>query len=88
MNDNRRVALAYLSVCIFWGSTYLAIRVSMKDTAPAVFGAFRFLSVGLIMLGFCYIKGLKLPTRKEDIFKISLQGIMLLFLANGLLMIA
>ena len=85
-NENKKVILAYISVCIFWGSTYLAIRIGMKDTNPAIFGALRFIAVGIIMLLFTSLKGYKHPTNKKDIIKISVVGLLLLLLGNGLLM--
>ena len=49
--------LAYIAVCILWGSTYLAIRIGVSDFPPELFAGFRFLIAGSIVLFFAYFKG-------------------------------
>ena len=41
--------LSYLTVCLVWGSTYLAIRVGVTDMPFLVFAGVRFISAGLII---------------------------------------
>src|SRR3989442_11321672 len=38
--------IAYLVVCVFWGSTYLAIRVGVGVLPPFLFAGLRFLVAG------------------------------------------
>src|SRR3989442_13483398 len=38
--------IAYLVVCVFWGSTYLAIRVGVSVLPPFLFAGLRFLVAG------------------------------------------
>src|SRR5256886_7381317 len=38
---------AYLVVCVFWGSTYLAIRVGVGELPPFLFAGLRFLIAGV-----------------------------------------
>src|SRR3989442_15647743 len=38
--------IAYLVVCVFWGSTYLAIRVGVGVLPPLLFAGLRFLVAG------------------------------------------
>lgn len=76
------IALALVS--FFWGTTYVAARVGAQQM-PGLFmaGVRQFLS-GLILVSFFLVKGARLPAWKE-IRRISLQGIFLLCIANGLL---
>lgn len=76
------IALALVS--FFWGTTYVAARVGAQHM-PGLFvaGVRQFLS-GLILVAFFISKGVKLPAWKE-IKYISVQGIFLLCIANGLL---
>ncbi len=83
-NDEKKTFLAYLCVCIFWGSTYLAIRIGVSEFPPALFAGFRFLIAGSLMVGFAKLRGLEFPKKAIDIKKISLVGILLLAGGNGL----
>src|SRR5439155_471985 len=42
--------IAYLVVCVFWGSTYLAIRVGVGVLPPFLFAGLRFLVAGVLLL--------------------------------------
>src|SRR2546422_7306825 len=41
--------IAYLVVCVFWGSTYLAIRVGVGVLPPFLFAGLRFLVAGGVL---------------------------------------
>lgn len=79
---NAYIALGLVS--FFWGTTYVAARVGAQQI-PGLFmaGVRQFVS-GLILVTFFLAKGYKLPNWKE-IKQISVQGIFLLCIANGLL---
>src|SRR5260370_4357569 len=56
------VVLAFLSIYLIWGSTYLAIRYSV-ETIPQLYTAgLRHLTAGTILLLWCFAKRLR-PTR-------------------------
>lgn len=78
-----REILAYLAVCIFWGSTYLAIRIGVGELPPMFFAGIRFLIAGSLVLIFAYIKRLEFPKTFTEIRKMSTVGILLLFICNG-----
>lgn len=84
MNDKRKVIAAYLAVCFFWGSTYLAIRIGVKDSPPLIFAGIRFLIAGTLMLGYCKLKGHALPRERNDIKNMSIVGLLMLLGGNGL----
>ena len=82
---NRYLAiLSYLTVCIVWGSTYLAIRVGVTDMPFLVFAGVRFFTAGSIILFASKIVGWKFPDQLDDYKTIAFAGIMLLFVSNGL----
>lgn len=81
--EERNTYLAYLAVCILWGSTYLAIRIGVSEFPPALFAGIRFLVAGSLMLAFSVYKGLKLPKNFSETMKISLVGLFLLLGGNG-----
>ncbi|WP_368487480.1 DMT family transporter [Clostridium sp. BJN0013] len=84
--DELKVVLAYTAVCIFWGSTYLAMRVAASQFPPELFAGIRFILAGLIMLGFSIVKRYKFPSSSSEIIKASIPGILMLLLGNGLIM--
>ncbi len=82
---NRYLAiLSYLTVCVVWGSTYLAIRVGVTDMPFLVFAGVRFFTAGSIIMLASRVMGWKFPERFDDYKTIALAGIMLLFISNGL----
>lgn len=80
-SNSLRIALAYLSVFIIWGSTYLAIRVGVQDLPPALFAGVRFVCAGALMLAYGKLRGLPLPDRR-GIRDLSITGIFLLIGGN------
>ena len=74
---------AWGAVCLFWGTTYLAIRIGVRTVPPALFGGFRFLAAGLIFLAYLRWRGHAFPERRE-LIDMVIVGIALLVMANGL----
>jgi len=83
-NDDKKTYLAYLCVCVVWGSTYLAIRIGVSEFPPALFAAIRFVTAGLIMLGYARVRGLKFPDKLIDVRRVAAVGIFLLAGGNGM----
>jgi len=88
MESKNKGLLAYILVCILWGSTYLAIRIGVHSFPPFLFGGFRYLTAGLLILLYGYIKKLEFPKDKRDYIKISIAGLLMLGLSNSLILIA
>ena len=84
MSRNSAVALALATVYLVWGSTYLAIRVGVRDLPPFLFAGSRFLGAGLLMLLWAWSRGQKLPTHWQDYRSIGLAAVTMLVLGNGL----
>jgi drug/metabolite transporter (DMT)-like permease len=77
-----RVILALLSVYIIWGSTYLAIRISLEGFPPFLMAGVRFLCAGCILYIFLRAKGEPLPTLPQ-VTGASIVGGFLLLGGNG-----
>ena len=73
-----KALIAYLVVCVFWGSTYLAIKVGVTELPPFLFGGVRFLIAGLILLVIAYAFGDPLPRRAKDWRTLAIVGLLLL----------
>jgi drug/metabolite transporter (DMT)-like permease len=60
-----KTLLAFLIIYFAWGSTYLAIRVGVREVPPFLLAAMRFLVSGIILYGWALAKGEKSPGRRE-----------------------
>jgi len=74
---------AWGAVCLFWGTTYLAIRIGVQRLPPALFAGVRFLIAGVIFLTYLRLTGYPLPKPREWVH-MAVVGITLLVMANGL----
>ena len=74
---------AYLIVCLFWGSTYLAIKVGVGELPPFLFAGLRFVVAGLLVLGFALALGDRLPRRLADWRTQAIVGLLLLAGGNA-----
>ena len=78
-----KALIAYLVVCVFWGSTYLAIKVGVMELPPFLFAGLRFLVAGLILLAIARALGDPLPRRRSDWRTLAIVGLMLLAGGNA-----
>ena len=78
-----RALVAYLIVCVFWGSTYLAIRVGVGVLPPFLFAGTRFLAAGLVLTAVALAFGDRLPRRARDWRTLAIVGILLLTGGNA-----
>jgi len=73
-----KALVAYLLVCVFWGSTYLAIRIGVGVLPPFLFAGGRFLLAGLLLLGGALAAGERLPRRAREYGVLAVVGLFLL----------
>ncbi|MZQ96267.1 MAG: EamA family transporter [Acidaminobacter sp.] len=71
--------LAYLAVCIFWGSAYVAIKIGVTDIAPLFFTALRFSIAGALMLLYAFLKGIPFPSYPREYVQSAIIGLLILF---------
>src|SRR5256886_5505522 len=79
-----KALVAYLVVCIVWGSTYLAIKVGVGELPPFLFGGLRFLMAGVLLLGVALALGDQLPRQLSDWRTQGIVGLLLLGGGNAL----
>jgi drug/metabolite transporter (DMT)-like permease len=78
-----RALIAYLLVCIFWGSTYLAIRIGVRDLPPMLFAGVRFLIAGVLLALIVVATGDRLPRSLRDWRIQGITGVLLLMGGNA-----
>ena len=57
----RAAYLAWLAVCLIWGTTYLAIRIALETIPPALVGGLRYTIAGAILAAVLSLRGERLP---------------------------
>jgi len=77
-----RVVLCFGLVYILWGSTYLAMRVAVRDLPPFVVGTSRYLVSGPVMLVACALMGRKIRISSHDFWRLLAIGVSLLSIGN------
>ncbi len=82
--ESNRAYIALGVVSFFWGTTYIASRIGAQHMPGLFVSGVRQFSSGLILVSFFLARGYSLPGWNA-LKKISLQGILLLCVANGLL---
>lgn len=78
---------ALISVCFFWGTTYLAIRMALESFPPFTLVSLRFIISGLLLLGASGLAGARMP-RGVELRRTALNGVIILGVGNGCLTLA
>lgn len=60
-----KLLLAFASIYVLWGSTYLAIRLAIDSIPPFLMAGVRFLVAGAALYAVCVWQGLPRPTRRH-----------------------
>lgn len=84
--ENLKAYIAWINVCIIWGTTYLAIRIGVGKLPPMLFAGIRWLIAGAIVFTYLKLKGYRTPS-KSDLKPIAITGILLLGFGNGLVVL-
>jgi len=79
-----KLLLAFAIIYLVWGSTFLAIRVGVREVPPFLLAGLRFLIAGLILFGWMRAKGTVSPTAREW-FSATLLAVLIFVLDYGLL---
>lgn len=77
MNRFYATVLAFGAIYLVWGSTYLAILFALETMPPLLMSGFRFLAAGILLYGWCLIKGEKMPDF-SSFYKNAISGILML----------
>jgi len=85
INRRFKVVLAFALVYVFWGSTYLGIRIAVGRIPPILMAGVRFLIAGGLMLGFCALTGRRITLGRDELWRLAVIGVLLLSIANAIL---
>ena len=75
------VPLAWLTLCVVWSSTWLAIKIGLRDLPPISFVAIRFLIAIIVLVAVAVGRTHLLPRRRNDYIVLAVTGV-LMFAVN------
>jgi drug/metabolite transporter (DMT)-like permease len=67
----------FLIPTLIWGSTWYAIKFQLGVVDPVVSVVYRFFLAGMLLLGYCKIRGVNLKFSVKDHIRIIVQGVLL-----------
>jgi len=78
----RRAYLAWIAVCLIWGTTYLGIRIALETVPPLLMAAIRWIIAGALLIGILKLRGERMPGPRAWP-SLLLLGVLLLGFGNG-----
>jgi drug/metabolite transporter (DMT)-like permease len=82
--EKRKAYIALALVSFFWGTTYLAAKISAAHIPGLFVAGVRQFVAGTLLVGYFLSIGYRLPDKKS-LLKITIQGVLLLCISQGLL---
>src|SRR5271166_4438092 len=79
-----KTLLAFAIIYFVWGSTYLAVRVGVREVPPFLLAAMRFLIAGLVLYGWMMARGERSPSGRQWL-SAFLLAVLIFVLDYGLL---
>ena len=80
-----RIPAAWLVLCLVWSSTWLVIKIGLKDLPPVSFVAWRFVVATLVLVAISVGRARLLPKRRSDYVVLGLTGLLMFSLNYTLL---
>lgn len=78
----RRAYLAFIAICLIWGTTYLAIKLALETIPPFTMGGLRYVTGGVILALILRVRGIHLPAAR-DWPPFVIIGLLMLGFGNG-----
>jgi len=79
------VPVAWLTLCVVWSSTWLVIKIGLRDLPPISYAGIRFLVAIMVLFGVSAGRVGLLPRRASDYLLLSFTGILMFGVNYGLL---
>ena len=77
-----RAFLAWVAVCLIWGTTYLGIKIALETIPPFLMGGIRYSISGVILAAWLIARGAGLPAT-GDWGRLAVLGFFMLAMGNG-----
>ncbi len=82
--NNLLVILAFFSIYVIWGSTYLWNKIAVGELAPLMLAGIRFVTAGLLIFGIARLSGIPIDITKKQLLNTAFAGFLFLTFGNGL----
>ncbi len=79
------VPIAWLTLCAIWSSTWLVIKIGLRDLPPISYAGIRFVVAVIVLLGVSVGRVRLLPKRRSDYILLALTGVLMFAVNYGLL---
>lgn len=80
-----RIPVAWLTLCVVWSSTWLVIKIGLRDLPPVSFVAWRFVIALLVLLAISIGRTHLLPRRGSDYLVLGFTGVLMFSVNYALL---
>lgn len=80
-----RIVAAYVTLCVVWSSTWLAIKVGLEDLPPIWFVALRFLIAFVLLVAISAHRARFWPKNRADWLLLAFTGVLMFSVNYGLL---
>ena len=80
-----RIPVAWLTLCVVWSSTWLVIKIGLRDLPPVSFVALRFVVAILVLLAISVGRARLLPRSQADYLVLGFTGLLMFGLNYTLL---
>ena len=80
-----KIPAAWLTLCIVWSSTWLAIKVGLRDLPPISFVAIRFVIAAAVLVAVSIGRSRLLPQTRGDYVVLAVTGVLMFALNYTLL---
>jgi drug/metabolite transporter (DMT)-like permease len=74
--------IAFLTVCVLWGTTYLGIRIALETIPPGLVGGIRYTIAGILLAGILAARGERIPATATW-GGLALIGLLTVCIGNG-----
>ncbi|HEV8454165.1 MAG TPA: EamA family transporter [Gemmatimonadales bacterium] len=74
--SGRLAGLVWLTLCGIWGSTWLAIKLGLRDLPPITFAGIRFALAGAVLFAIIWLSGARLPRSRREWILLGYTGLL------------
>ena len=79
------IILAFFSIYVIWGSTYLLNKIAVSELQPLMLASVRFVIAGLLIFLICKVLGIKLKISSKQLWNTIVAGFLFLSFGNGMI---
>lgn len=82
-NNTTLIILAFFSIYVIWGSTYLLNKIAVAELPPFILAAIRFISAGLLIFVLCGLMRIPIAISARQLLNTIIAGFLFLTFGNG-----